>query len=157
MILEIKDLLTAPELAQLREIAARAKFTDGRLTNTGFDQKVNLQIDPREGDFAQSAKIVADALTRSREFRDFTFARRVAPPMLCPLRARHEVRGPCGRGFVARLAIRSACGRIFRARSSSTIPSAYEGRRAGASPGRSAGIDQSASGLGDRLSIHNLA
>ncbi len=73
-------------MAQLREIAARAKFHDGRLTNTGFDQKVNLQIDPREGDFAQSAKIVADALTRSREFRDFTFARRVAPPML----ARYE-------------------------------------------------------------------
>lgn len=86
MILEIKDLLTEPELTQLREIAARAKFTDGRLTNTGFDQKVNLQIDPRESDYALSAKIVADAFTRSREFREFTFARRVAPPML----ARYE-------------------------------------------------------------------
>ena len=86
MLLEIKDVITETELVQLRNIAARAKFVDGRLTNSGFSAKANLQIDPGAEDFAQSAKLVSDAFTRSREFRDFTFARRMAPPLL----ARYE-------------------------------------------------------------------
>jgi PKHD-type hydroxylase len=82
MILEIKNLLAAEEMAALRVIAARAKFVDGRLSNIGFNQKANLQIDTHEADHAQSAKIVADAFARSREFGEFTFAKRIAPPLL---------------------------------------------------------------------------
>jgi PKHD-type hydroxylase len=82
MILEVANLLDAAEVAQLRTIAGQAKFVDGRMTNVGNQQKLNLQIDPAYSDYATASRIVMDALLRSREFRDFAFARRIAPPML---------------------------------------------------------------------------
>lgn len=82
MILEIRDLLTAAEVAQLREIAARATFVDGRLTNEGNKEKANLQLDHGGADYAPSAAIVMAAFARSLEFREFTFARQIAPPLL---------------------------------------------------------------------------
>lgn len=82
MFLEIKDLLTPAEVKRLVEISQRLNFIDGRASNSGFDQKRNLQADPRDGEYAESVKLVADAFHRSREFRDFTLMRRFAPPLL---------------------------------------------------------------------------
>lgn len=82
MILEIKDLLTAEEVQRLHTLAARMKFIDGRGSNTGFEHKANLQADEADAAFKESSKLVADAFARSREFRDFTFAKRIAPPLL---------------------------------------------------------------------------
>ena len=82
MLLEIRELLNAQEVQILSEIGARAKFVDGRLTNMGFSQKDNLQIDHNAGDFATSSKIVLEALQRSYEFREYSFPRRIAPPLL---------------------------------------------------------------------------
>lgn len=82
MFLEIKELLSPAEVARLIEISQQLNFIDGRASNTGFDQKQNLQADPRDKDFAESVKIVSDAFNRSREFKDFTLLRRFAPPLL---------------------------------------------------------------------------
>jgi PKHD-type hydroxylase len=82
MILEIKDLLTDPEVAQLRELAGRVKFVDGRASNTGFDQKANLQADPGDAASAEASKLVMAAFRRSRQFMDFVFPRQIAPPLL---------------------------------------------------------------------------
>ena len=86
MFLELRELLTPDEVTQLREIAARAKFVDGRQTNPDFKGKDNLQIDQLGAeaarDYAASSKIVLDAFNRSFEFREFTQAKRIVPPIL---------------------------------------------------------------------------
>jgi PKHD-type hydroxylase len=82
VILEIPNLLTPQDLAQLREIGARAKFLDGKLSNQGHDAKQNMQIDHGAADYATSSRVLAEALNRSREFRDFAMPKRVAAPMM---------------------------------------------------------------------------
>jgi PKHD-type hydroxylase len=82
MILEIAELLSQDEVGRMREIASRANFLDGRLSNPGNEQKRNLQIDHSVSDYAVSSNIVLKALERSREFRDFALPRTIAPPMM---------------------------------------------------------------------------
>lgn len=82
MILEIKDLLTTGEIVQLREMASRMKFIDGRASNSGFAEKVNLQADPSDKEAIESARILSAAMMRSRQFLDFVFPKRVLPPLL---------------------------------------------------------------------------
>jgi len=86
MFIEIKKLLTDAELAHLTALSQSMAFEDGRTTNTGFDQKQNLQVDPADKAFAESAAVVTNALARSRQFQDFAFPRRLAPPRM----ARYE-------------------------------------------------------------------
>jgi PKHD-type hydroxylase len=86
MFLEIKNLLNESEIARLVEMSRSMKFVDGRATNTGFEQKQNLQVDTADSAFSESTRIVADAFSRSRQFLDFAFPRRIAPPLL----ARYE-------------------------------------------------------------------
>ena len=86
MFLEIKGLLTDAEVARLVALAASMKFVDGRASNTGFSQKLNLQADAAGAPYAESVQIVSGAFVRSREFRDFAIPRRFAPPLL----ARYE-------------------------------------------------------------------
>jgi PKHD-type hydroxylase len=81
MFLEIDDLLNKAEVSELVEIAARSTFVDGRASNPANLAKQNLQIHDREG-YAASAKILTDALFRSREFVDFAFPKIIAPPMI---------------------------------------------------------------------------
>lgn len=86
MFLEIKNLLSPEETARLVQLSAGMKFIDGRASNTGFDQKRNLQADASDRSYAESVKTVADAMVRSRQFRDFALPKRIAPPLL----ARYE-------------------------------------------------------------------
>ncbi len=86
MILEVKDLLATAEVDHLRALAGRMAFVDGRATNTGFGQKMNLQADPQDAAAAEASKLLAEAFRRSREFCDFTLPKRIAPPLL----ARYE-------------------------------------------------------------------
>ena len=53
MFLEIEDVLTAAEVAQLRSLAAGARFVDGRITSPHSTVKDNLQLD--HGDAAYQA------------------------------------------------------------------------------------------------------
>jgi PKHD-type hydroxylase len=87
MFLEIKDFLTADEVARLRDLAARVQFVDGRISNPHNQSKNNLQASEADPHYTESSKIVAAAFARSAPFRDFAFPRHVAPPLL----ARYEV------------------------------------------------------------------
>ena len=125
MFLEIKNLLTLPEVVRLVSIADAMKFVDGRASNTGFDMKRNLQADTGDAAYKESVKIVAEAFSRSREFQDFVLPRRIAPPLL----ARYE---PGMRyGAHADAAYMRVADGVLRSDVSCTVflsdPSAYEG------------------------------
>lgn len=125
MILEIAPLLTDAEVSQLREIAKRVKFIDGRASNMGFSQKVNQQVDPAEAGGQDAAKLISSALMRSRQFLDFAFPKRLLPPML----ARYEPAMKYGPHADAAL-LASAAGPL-RSDLSATVflnaPESYEG------------------------------
>jgi PKHD-type hydroxylase len=82
MFLEVPDLLTAGEVARLREIAAKSTFIDGRITNPHSKVKNNDQLDYGGEAYAESSRMLAGALQRSEEFRRFAFPKTMAPPML---------------------------------------------------------------------------
>jgi PKHD-type hydroxylase len=83
MFLRIGNLLSADDLARLGTLAQTLHFVDGRASNPANVTKSNLQADRDQPNFAESAQIVAAALSRSREFADFALPKRVAPPLLC--------------------------------------------------------------------------
>jgi PKHD-type hydroxylase len=83
MFLELKEFLNAAELARLNALGRELKFVEGRLSNPANTTKDNLQADHSDPKYAESVQIVAAAFTRSREFREFAFPKRVAPPLLC--------------------------------------------------------------------------
>jgi PKHD-type hydroxylase len=77
----IENVLTAPELGELRAIAARAKFIDGKISAPGATVKNNVVIgDPDL--VGRSAQIVADALYRNEDFRVIAFPKAMMPPIL---------------------------------------------------------------------------
>src|ERR1700731_1519450 len=83
MFLELKGFLNATEVARLVALSRELKFVEGRLSNPDNITKNNLQADLKDPKYTESAQLVANAFKRSREFRDFAFPRRVAPPLLC--------------------------------------------------------------------------
>jgi len=80
--LEIKSILTPPEVARLVALSRELRFVDGRATNPANQTKNNLQADHGDPKYAESVQIVNAALARSREFVDFAMPKRVAPPLL---------------------------------------------------------------------------
>lgn len=86
MIFEIPDILIEAELAQIREIAARTNFVDGRNSNSGFAEKLNLQVDPSAAEAGMAAKLVMGALMRATPFLEFAFPKRMLPPLLARYR-----------------------------------------------------------------------
>ena len=82
MFLKISDVLTAQELARLRQLAATLKFVDGRATNAGNESKNNLQLDQNDPSVAEPGEIVRNALFRNAELREFAFPVRLARPTL---------------------------------------------------------------------------
>ena len=81
MFKEIPDLLTASEVAQLRQIAAQAQFVDGRISNPHSKVKNNLQLHEPQAQ-QQSSQIVQAAFQRHEDFTNFAFPVHIAPPML---------------------------------------------------------------------------
>lgn len=77
----IANVLTGEEIAELRAIAARANFTDGRISAPGAPLKNNVVMVDRAL-FDRSAQLVADALYRSEDFRVFALPKAMAPPIL---------------------------------------------------------------------------
>src|SRR5204863_2497957 len=74
-------ILTDEEVAECRRIAASAQFVDGRISNPHNLAKQNEQLH-EAGPYQQSSDILRQALIRSEEFRNFSFAFALAPPML---------------------------------------------------------------------------
>jgi PKHD-type hydroxylase len=82
MFLELPEVLTRAEIERLRQLALGARFGPGRASNPHSTAKNNLQIDPGDLAHAEGAKIMAGALQRNAPFRDFSFPRIMAPPLL---------------------------------------------------------------------------
>lgn len=83
MLLKIRNLLSAADIARLRALADELHFVDGRVSNPANLTKQNLQADAADPKYAESVQVVSAALSRSREFADFAMPKRVAPPLLC--------------------------------------------------------------------------
>jgi PKHD-type hydroxylase len=83
VLLKIKNLLAAPEIARLVALSREMRFIDGRASNPANTTKNNLQADMADPRYAESVQIVNAALARSREFVDFAMPKQVAPPLLC--------------------------------------------------------------------------
>lgn len=83
MFLEIPEILSDAEIARLRDLSATLKFVDGRVSNPANTTKNNLQADLADPLYKESVALVAGGLSRSDQFREFAFPRRVAPPLLC--------------------------------------------------------------------------
>jgi PKHD-type hydroxylase len=77
----IENVLNSAQIAELREIAARAQFVDGRISAPGAPVKNNVVLADRDL-FARSSQMVADALYGSEDFRVFAFPRAMTPPVL---------------------------------------------------------------------------
>jgi len=81
MLLEIPNLLTADELATLRDIAARTAFVDGRITNPHSKVKNNTQLhDPSA--YQKSSQILLHAMHAHEDFMNFATPVFIAPPMM---------------------------------------------------------------------------
>ena len=77
----VLDILTPQEIAECRQIAARATFVDGKVSNPHNKAKQNEQLHEPTA-YEHSAKLVLQALLRSEEFREFSFPAQIAPPLL---------------------------------------------------------------------------
>jgi len=125
MFLEIKDLLTPGEVAQMQEWGRTRRFVDGRVSNPNSPVKNNLQLDTSDPAFAESSRILAGALRRCGEFMDFVLPKQVAPPLLC------KYAPSMNYGLHADSAILPLSPRPIRSDISGTIfiadPSTYEG------------------------------
>jgi PKHD-type hydroxylase len=126
MFLELKDFLNPQEVAKLLVFGRELKFVEGRISNPANTTKDNLQVDHADPRYAESVQVVSAAFARSREFRDFAFPKRIAPPLLC----RYEPGMKYGAHADA-AQIQAANGAILQSDLSATVfiadPSQYEG------------------------------
>ena len=125
MFLEIPELLTPAEVAELRAIADKATFVDGKISNPHNPTKNNLQADQSGEAHAKSSKLALNALVRNESFRNFAFPRLIAPPLL----ARYEP--GMNYGSHTDVAVMNIQGAPLRSDISCTIfledPSTYDG------------------------------
>jgi PKHD-type hydroxylase len=82
MFLEIPDLLSPQELARLQHVARTGSFIDGRITNPHSKVKNNLQLGYGDPLYQETSRLMAAALQRHEDFRNATFPKLMAPPML---------------------------------------------------------------------------
>ena len=75
------SLLNQAQVKELKNIADKAKFVDGKISNPHSKVKNNLQLHDVQG-YEKSSKILNDALMANREFVDFAFPEKVAPPLI---------------------------------------------------------------------------
>jgi PKHD-type hydroxylase len=77
----IPDVLNPSELVQLRAIADRSQFIDGKVSAVGSTVKNNVRVGDQNA-HNQAAQIMADALYRAEDFRVFAFPKTMLPPLL---------------------------------------------------------------------------
>ncbi|HEX4534256.1 MAG TPA: Fe2+-dependent dioxygenase [Rhizomicrobium sp.] len=86
MFLHVKNVLSKPEIDQIRELAKTVKFVDGRVSNPDSEIKKNEQADIRDPSQTLASRLVENALKKNEEAAAFMFLKRMAPPLL----ARYE-------------------------------------------------------------------
>ena len=82
MFLLIKDMLSKPEIDQIRLAAKNVRFIDGRASNPHNIAKHNLQADMNQPEAQRCSQIAGAALGRSEELMNFAFPKRIATPLL---------------------------------------------------------------------------
>lgn len=75
------QILSPAHITQLKEISVKASYVDGKISNPHSKIKNNLQLHDQAA-YAQSSKILMDALMGNEAFRNCAFPARVAPPMM---------------------------------------------------------------------------
>jgi len=78
----IENVLSAAEVAQLKDIAARATFVDGKISNPHSTAKSNLQMHDQSLQ-QQAVNIMAKALFAAEDFVNFAMPTQFAPPLIC--------------------------------------------------------------------------
>jgi PKHD-type hydroxylase len=83
LVLHVRQMLGPAELRQLRELAARAPWTDGRATSGDPNEprKRNEQVDVASAEGQAAAQIVRDALRRHPLFAAVALPSRLSVPM----------------------------------------------------------------------------
>jgi PKHD-type hydroxylase len=76
------DFLVPEEVKTLMQLSETLSFEDGKATNPDHAAKNNLQA-RRDGSYQQAANIFQQAIMRNEYFRDYTYAKNVAPPLMC--------------------------------------------------------------------------
>ena len=77
----ILPLLSTPEIAECRTIAASTPFVDGRITNPHNKTKNNQQLHDASA-YQKSSQLLLQAFGRSTEFLEFAFPMVIAPPLI---------------------------------------------------------------------------
>jgi PKHD-type hydroxylase len=80
--LELPDVLNVGEVQRLRAWARGGRFADGRLSSPHAINKNNLQIDHADPVYAESSRMMGQALRRHEGFMAYAYPRKIAPPML---------------------------------------------------------------------------
>lgn len=75
------DVLSAAQVAELRSIAATARFVDGRISNPHSTVKQNLQLHD-EAAYNRSSQILTQALYAHEDFQNFAFPVAMLPPLM---------------------------------------------------------------------------
>jgi PKHD-type hydroxylase len=75
------QILSAGQVAELRQIAASANFVDGRISNPHSKVKQNLQLHD-EAAYNRSSQILTQALYAHQDFQNFAFPVGMLPPMM---------------------------------------------------------------------------
>lgn len=75
------DVLSPGQVAELRAIAASAKFVDGRISNPHSSVKQNLQLHD-EPAYQRSSQMLMQAMLAHEDFRNFAFPVAMLPPMM---------------------------------------------------------------------------
>jgi PKHD-type hydroxylase len=75
------EVLTPPQVAELRQIAAAANFVDGRISNPHSTVKQNLQLHD-EASYKRSSQLLTQALLSHEDFRNFAFPVGMLPPLM---------------------------------------------------------------------------
>jgi PKHD-type hydroxylase len=78
---KVIEVLSPQQVEEVKGIAARAKFVDGRITNPHNTAKQNEQLHDPDA-YQQSAEILQRALVANEEFRNFVFPSLIAPPLV---------------------------------------------------------------------------
>jgi PKHD-type hydroxylase len=81
MFKEVPDLLNRAEVEELRGLAAKAQFVDGRITNPHSKVKNNLQLHEPQA-YQLSSQLILRAFQRHADFNAFAFPAQIAPPLL---------------------------------------------------------------------------
>jgi PKHD-type hydroxylase len=82
MFLLIKDLLSAAEVEQIRQLAKSVRFVDGRASNPHNIAKHNLQADLSQAEAQKVSQIAGAAVAANEEVKNFAFPKRIATPLL---------------------------------------------------------------------------